>query len=101
MSSKQKVFFTTSMSAGPFRLPGYKSPGMYTCCSLPVCYTIHVGVCHQLCFGLVFSSEYMLLLVAGGYLIAIPPYLIAEWLSNKRSFSRCLMSPESSHDEGK
>ena len=52
-------------------------------------------------FGLVFSSEYMLLLVAGGYVLGIPPYLIAEWLSNKRSFSRCLVSPEASHEEGK
>ena len=52
-------------------------------------------------FGLVFTSEYMLLLVAGGYLVAIPPYLIAEWLSNRRSFSQCLVSPESCHDQGK
>ncbi|XP_065906596.1 protein unc-93 homolog A-like isoform X2 [Dysidea avara] len=51
-------------------------------------------------FGLVFTSEYMLLLVAGGYLVAIPPYLIAEWLSNRRSFSQCLVSPESCHDQG-
>jgi len=51
-------------------------------------------------FGLVLRSEYMLLLAAGGYLIAIPPYVIAEWLSNKRSFSRCLVSPEASHEEG-
>ena len=51
-------------------------------------------------FGLLLSSEYMLLLVAGGFLIAIPPYLIAEWLSNRKSFSQCLVSPESSHDQG-
>ena len=50
-------------------------------------------------FGLLLSSEYMLLLVAGGFLIAMPPYLIAEWLSNRKSFSQCLVSPESSHDD--
>ena len=56
-------------------------------------YSINYG------FGLVLSSQNLLLLVAGGYLISLPPYLLAEWLSNKRSFTRCLGSPESSHND--
>ena len=56
-------------------------------------YSINYG------FGLVLSSQNLLLLVAGGYLISLPPYLLAEWLSNKRSFTQCLGSPESSHND--
>ena len=66
-------------------------------CLYTLPWTLGFAVHHA--FALVFSSEYMLLLVAGGYLIAIPPYLIAEWLSNKRSFSRCLVSPDACHQD--
>jgi len=60
-------------------------------------YTFGYAIHHA--FGLVFNSEYMLLLVAVGFLVTIPPYLIAEWLSNRKSLSRCLVFPESSHDD--
>ena len=50
-------------------------------------------------FGLVLSAQGILLLVAGSFLFAIPPYLVAEWLSNKRRFSRCLVLPESHHND--
>ena len=50
-------------------------------------------------FGLVLPSQGILLLVAGSFLFAIPPYLVAEWLSNERSFTRCLGLPESHHND--
>ena len=57
-----------------------------------------VGYSISYAFGLVLSSQHLLLLVAGSYLISLVPYLIAEWLSNRRSFMWCLGSPESSHN---
>ena len=58
-----------------------------------------VGYSIYYSFGLVLSSQHLLLLVAGSYLISLVPYLMAEWLSNKRSFMWCLGSPESSHND--
>ena len=55
-------------------------------------YTINYGS------GLVLSSQHLILLIAGSYLVTFPPYLVAEWLSNRRSITHCLGSPESSHD---
>ena len=86
-----------------YLLSGYLAINLQGCLHVAHCIFIlpnAMGYAINYGFGLVFSSEYMLLLVAGGFLIAIPPYLIAEWLSNRKSFSQCLVSPESSHDQG-
>ena len=85
-----------------FYFTGYLALHLKDCVHVAHClhaipYTFGYAVHHA--FGLLLSSEYMLLLVAGGYLVGIPPYLIAEWLSNRKSFSQCLLSPESSHDD--
>ena len=58
-----------------------------------------VGYSINYAFGLMPPAQGILLLVAGSFLFAIPPYLVAEWLSNKRSFSRCLVLPESHHND--
>ena len=58
-----------------------------------------VGYSINYAFGLVLPAQGILLLVAGSFLFAIPPYLVAEWLSNKRSITRCLGLPESHHND--
>lgn len=55
-------------------------------------YSINFGA------GLLLSSQNLLLLVAMCFLVVTPPYLVAEWLSNKKSVTQCLGSPESSHN---
>ena len=55
-------------------------------------YSINYG------FGLLLSSQNMLLLVAVYFLVVTPAYLLAEWLSNQRSIAHCLGSSESSHN---
>ena len=58
-----------------------------------------VGHSINYAFGLVLPPQGILLLIAGGFLFTIPPYLVAEWLSNKRSFTQCLGLPESHHND--
>ena len=58
-----------------------------------------VGYSINYAFGLVLTSQGILLLVAGSYLLTTPPYLLAEWLSNNRSFTQCLALPESHHND--
>ena len=62
-------------------------------------FLIVVGYSINYVFGLVLPPQGILLLVAGSFLLAIPPYLVAEWLSNKRSLTRCLGLPESHHND--
>ena len=50
-------------------------------------------------FRLLLSAQGLFLLLAGSLFVTIPPYLVAEWLSNRRSFTQCLVLPESDHDD--
>ena len=58
-----------------------------------------VGYSINYAFGIVLPPQGILMLVAGSFLFMISPYLIAEWLSNKRSLTQCLGLPESHHND--
>lgn len=66
-------------------------------CVFTVCYM--AGYSINFGFGLLLSSQNLLLLVAVSFLVVTPLYLVGEWLSNKRNVTQCLGSPESSHND--
>ena len=48
---------------------------------------------------LLLTAEGLFIMLAVSFIVTIPPYLVAEWLSNRRSFTRCLGYPESHHHD--
>ena len=51
-------------------------------------------------FRLLLTAQGLFIMLAVSFIVTIPLYLIAEWLSNRRSLTYCLGYPESHHDDG-
>ena len=88
--------FTVTINSTGYMALNLKDLRHYAHCIFTLCYMMGYSINYG--FGLLLSSQNLLLLVAVYFLVVTPAYLLAEWLSNKRSIAHCLGSPESSHN---